>query len=89
MHLSWWGVKGFVQEDSLNLLANPKRLALAKLGLRNLDRDDALKPRVASLVHLAHASGTDGCENFVWTEFVAWRERHLDELAKFNPSRRK
>ena len=38
---------------------------------RSLNGDSAVEPRVAGLVHLAHASNSDGGEDFVGTEFVA------------------
>src|SRR5712691_6123027 len=60
---------------------------LTELGLGNLDRDDTIEARVAGLVHFAHATRTDGCEDFVRAEFVAGREkRHLGDRAKFSRS---
>jgi hypothetical protein len=38
---------------------------------QDLDGDCAAKPRVARLIHLAHASRTEGPEDFVRAEFVA------------------
>jgi len=63
--------------------------AFAELRGRNLDRDIALLSRIVRFPHLAHAAFSGKCDAFIRAEFVAWRERHLDELAKFNPSRRK
>jgi hypothetical protein len=34
-------------------------------GIRNLDGDDAVEARVPGSVHLAHAAGSDGSEDFV------------------------
>ena len=35
---------------------------------QNLDRDDAIEARVASAIHFAHASGTEGAEYLVGSE---------------------
>ena len=35
---------------------------------QDLDRDDAIEPRVAGLVDLAHAAGAEGGEDFVRAE---------------------
>jgi hypothetical protein len=41
--------------------------ALAELGVANLDGDPAVEPRVASLVHFAHATRPDWPEDLVRT----------------------
>ena len=43
---------------------------------KNLDRDVAVQPRIARAIHLAHATGPDGGEDFIWPETNAGRERH-------------
>jgi hypothetical protein len=37
---------------------------------RDLDGDNPVEPRVASLPHFAHPSRTDGREDFVRAEFI-------------------
>jgi hypothetical protein len=44
------------------------------VGQKNLDCDDAVQTRVASLVHLAHTTGTDEGDDFVRTETRTSRE---------------
>ena len=53
--------------------------SFAELGLGNLDRDDAIQARVARLPHLAHATRADRRKNLVRAEFVAGRERHMED----------
>ena len=56
--------------------------ALAELGIggecvgQDLDRDDAIEPRVARLVDLAHAAGADEREDFVGAEAGAGGQSH-------------
>ena len=44
----------------------------------DLDRDLALQPRIASLVHVAHPPRADGCENLVRSKSGPWCERHAE-----------
>jgi hypothetical protein len=46
--------------------------ALIEFGPGSLDRDNAVEPRVAGLVHLTHAPGADGREDLVRAEFFAY-----------------
>ena len=43
---------------------------------KNLDRDGAIEPRVAGLVHLAHAAGTNRGEDFIGPETSSEGQRH-------------
>ena len=48
---------------------------------QHLDGYVAAQARVAGAKDLAHAAGSYGREDFVWSEFCAWRERHsLDSV---------
>jgi hypothetical protein len=49
--------------------------ALAELRRRNLDRDSAPEPCVASLPYLAHATCTDGRQDFVRSQVSSGRAR--------------
>ena len=40
----------------------------------NLDGDDAVEPRIAGPIDLAHAAGAKGGLNLVWAEPVSWLE---------------
>jgi hypothetical protein len=60
---------------------------LTELGLRDFDRDDAIKARVTRLVDLAHAAGADRSEDLIRAEFSTGRKRHLKDLAQFTRSR--
>ena len=55
---------------------------LAELGLGNLDGDDAIKARVAGLIHFAHPAGAERGKDFVRAEFVAGRERHVRDSSQ-------
>src|SRR6516162_10499787 len=55
--------------------------ACRELLLGNLHRDDAVEPRVASLVHLAHATRAEGRKDLVGPEFVACRKWHISDAA--------
>jgi hypothetical protein len=48
-----------------------------------LDGDDAIKARVAGLVHLTHPARANGREDFVRTESFACGKRHLLDLRQF------
>jgi hypothetical protein len=64
---------GMIQSsDGAGLALKP----LAEVLGGRLDGDDAVKPRVASLPHFAHAAGADGGEDFVRAECVANRNGH-------------
>src|ERR1022692_262656 len=52
-----------------------------------LQRNIALEPHIVGAIHLAHASGADGREDFVGPESCAGRERHAQHSAKFSRSR--
>lgn len=41
-----------------------------------------IKLGIARLVHFAHAAGTQGRKDFVRTEFISGRLRHVIDLAK-------
>ena len=45
--------------------------AFRELFLRHFDGDDAVQPRVARPVHLAHAACADGRDDLIGAEFVA------------------
>jgi len=62
--------------------------AFRELGLRHLDGDDTIQPRVAGLVHFAHSTMSDQSVDLVRPEFVAGKKRHLDVRAKFSRSGR-
>ena len=55
--------------------------SFAELGLGNFDRDDTIKPCVAGLVDLSHATRTDGRDDLVRAKSVAGRKRHVRDLA--------
>src|SRR5262249_22951469 len=42
----------------------------------NLDRDGAVEPRVARLVHIPHPARPDGRLELVRSQTGAWRDRH-------------
>ena len=42
--------------------------ALGELLLGKLESDDPVEPRVASLIHLTHATRTDGCDDLIRTK---------------------
>src|SRR5262249_58468846 len=44
---------------------------------QDLDRDQAVEPRVARAIDLAHAARASGAENFVGTETGSGREGHM------------
>jgi hypothetical protein len=48
---------------------------------QHLDGYVAAQARVACAKDLAHAAGSYGREDFVWSEFCAWRERHSLEFS--------
>ncbi len=50
-------------------------LAASLLG-EHLDRDEAIEPGVARLIHLAHSPGADQPQDFVGAETDARREGH-------------
>src|SRR5215204_3583905 len=43
---------------------------------QHFDRDIPTQSAVASTIDLAHASSTNGCHDFIWSEARAGRERH-------------
>ena len=47
-----------------------------ELAREHLDRDVAREPRVPGAVHLAHASGAEGCHDFVGSKTLARGEGH-------------
>jgi hypothetical protein len=60
------------------------RFALEAFGeffVSNFDGDNPIEPRVARLVHLAHAAGAKASDNLVRPELVADGERHVGELS--------
>src|SRR6516165_864440 len=59
--------------------------ALRKLLLGDFDRDGAIKPRVAGLVHLAHPASADGREDLVGAEFVASVQHWMSTLGLHQP----
>jgi hypothetical protein len=67
------------------------RLALETLsrsfrckGLRqNFDSYFPSQPGVLGTIHFPHSSLTDGRKDFVGTESIARRERHLSDLAQY------
>ena len=46
--------------------------AFRKLSGGDFDRDVALQTQVAGSVYLSHATGSDGRQDFIRPEFVAW-----------------
>ena len=55
--------------------------SLAELGLGNFDGDDTIKPCVAGLVNLSHATRSNGHDDLVRAKSVAGRKRHVRDLA--------
>jgi len=47
-----------------------------KMLRENLDRNRAVKTRVASAVDFAHTTRAEGRQYFVRTELCAWSQRH-------------
>src|SRR5262245_29991016 len=45
---------------------------------QDLEGHDAIEPRVARLVHLAHAARAEGRNDFVTAEPSSWNEGHTD-----------
>ena len=58
--------------------------SLRESGPRELDGDCTVQTRVTRFPHLAHATGTDRCEQFVWTESLAC----FQSLSGHSPSTR-
>src|SRR5262249_25581381 len=59
------------------LLEAAKSLRIAaECGGQHLDRDEAVQPRIAGLIHLSHAAGAKQSDDFVDTEPRAGEERH-------------
>jgi hypothetical protein len=54
--------------------------ALTEAFRRNFNGDITAKARVVGSIHLAHAACADGCEDFVWAEFVASCKWHMSAL---------
>ena len=53
-----------------------QRVRVGRHGRRDdLDGDVAPQPRIAGAIDLAHATGADGGNDFVWAESSAWSER--------------
>jgi hypothetical protein len=57
----------------LALEAGSQIFTLGDVFRQDLDGDGAVEPCVAGLVHLTHAAGANGREDFVRPEFVAGR----------------
>ena len=54
------------------LLKAPEPLRIARKGRRqDLDGNLAIEPRVARAIHLAHAAGSSGRNNLVWSKLGA------------------
>jgi hypothetical protein len=68
---------GFLDE------AAPAILVAGLVVRKNLDRHQTVEPRIAGLEYLAHAAGADGRKDFVRSESVAGRKRHLRESVQF------
>src|SRR5512133_3348921 len=61
---------------SFTLKASPTVIIVRHSGRQHLDGYVAAEARVAGAKDLAHAAGSQGREDFVRSEFCAWRERH-------------
>ena len=57
--------------------ALPAFRAIRKRSRQELDRDDAIEPRVAGAVDLSHSARADGRLDFVRTKARAWSQRHV------------
>src|ERR1700680_173638 len=55
---------------------SPNEKAFTKLALRNLQRNDAIQPRVAGFVDLSHATRADGRDDLVGAESITGVQRH-------------
>src|SRR5215472_12378384 len=55
--------------------------ACRELLLGKLHRNDAVEPRVASLVNLAHTTRAERRKDLVRPEFVAYRKWHMSDVA--------
>ena len=55
--------------------------SLGELGLGNFDGDHTVKPCVAGLVNLSHATRSNGRDDLVRAKSVAGRKRHVRDLA--------
>ena len=64
------------------------RIARERVG-EDLDRDRAIEPRVARLVHLAHAAGTQGGEDLIGAEVGAGSEGHVEWIIRAARPRRR
>jgi hypothetical protein len=58
--------------------------SFGELFLRNLDRDIATDAGITRLPCLSHAAFPNKRDAFIWAEFVAWRERHIQDSVKFS-----
>jgi hypothetical protein len=54
---------------------------------QHLDGYFPIQPGVTGFVYFTHSAGANGRKNLVGTEFVACRERHGRDSAKFSRSR--
>ena len=62
-------------EDLRFALEAGEAIGIAGEGIRqNLERDVAIQLRIARAIHLAHAAGAKGREDFVRAEAGAWSE---------------
>src|SRR5271154_959056 len=59
----------------------------AELGVGNFDGNDAIQARVTCFVDLAHPARADWRVDFIGSEFVARRKRHVLDSAKSSRSR--
>jgi hypothetical protein len=66
-----------------------EREAIAKSLRRNLDCYVAPHARIVGAVDLSHSAFADGRQDFVGTEFVAYRKRHVLDSAKCSRSERR
>ncbi len=65
-----------------------ERVRVGRHGRRDdLDRDVPLQPRVPRAIDLAHATGADGGEDFVWTESGSGGERGQVVRGSYNQAR--
>src|SRR5579862_9267457 len=83
----WGRLKDAIKTvDSIALAPGLTQVDTAGRSLKKSSTGKTTVPHIAGLPHISRAAFSDRRNNFVRSEFVAWRKRHLSESAKFNPS---
>jgi hypothetical protein len=62
--------------------------ALRELCCGDLNGHVAIQPGIVRSIHFAHPAFPDGRKELVRSEFVAWLERHMSDLAQCTPIRK-